>query len=372
MYLIIGCGLSGAVIAQQIAEHLKENVLIIEKRNHIGGNCYDYKDKETDILINKYGAHLFHTNKENVWDYINRFDEWVRWEHQVLSYCDDQFVSIPVNITTVNRLCQENIQNNEEMNIWLKNNQIKYKNIVNSEQMAKSRVGDILYNKMIKPYTFKQWNKYPEELDKSVCARIPIRNSFDTRYFSDKYQVLPKNGYTEFFKKLLNNKLIEVKLNCCFFQFKKDHDLSKFKAVIFTGPIDKYFDNHKLDKLEYRSIDFKIERFFNTNYYQPSSVVNYPETEYPYTRIVEYKHFLNQKSKHKLIVSETTNDYGEPYYPIPNKRNMNLYEQYKTLSLKETKEKNIFFVGRLSNYKYFNMDDTIDNALKFFKENFNN
>ena len=147
-----------------------------------------------------------------------------------------------------------------------------------------------------------------------------------------------------------------------------DELYSNYKEIIFTGPIDKYFENHKLDKLEYRSIDFKIQRFFNVNYYQPNSVINYPESEYPYTRIVEYKHFLNQKSNHTVIVSETTNDCGEPYYPIPNKRNIELYEKYKVLSEKETIENNIYFVGRLANYKYFNMDDAIDNALEFFNK----
>ena len=160
-----------------------KKVIIIDKRKHIGGNCYDYIERNTNIRINKYGAHLFHTNNKEVWDYVNKFSEWVRWEHKVLSKVDDKFVSIPVNITTVNELCGENLQTTEEMDEWLKKNQIKYDKIENSEQMAKSRIGEELYNKLVKNYTFKQWNKYPEELDPSVLARIPIRNNFDTRYF---------------------------------------------------------------------------------------------------------------------------------------------------------------------------------------------
>jgi UDP-galactopyranose mutase len=359
-FLIVGCGLSGVVIAERIATKLNNKVTIIEKRNHIGGNCYDYIDDETGILMNKYGAHLFHTNNKDVWDYINMFDKWVRWEHKVLTYTDNKFVSIPVNITTINELCEENLQNENDVNKWLEQTQVKYDTIQNSEEMAKSRIGNKLYEKLIKDYTFKQWNKYPNELDKSVLERIPIRPNFDTRYFSDKYQALPEKGYTHFFTKIINHENIEVKLNTDYFEHIKNN---KYDVVIFTGPIDSYFSN--LDKLEYRSIDFNIERIKNMNYYQPNSVVNYPSKDVPYTRIVEYKHFLHQKSKDTIIVSEKTNDEGEPFYPVPNKKNLELYEKYKTLA-KDEESKNVFFVGRLANYKYFNMDQAILNSLEFF------
>ena len=361
-FLIVGCGLSGSVIAERLANILNKNVTIIEKRNHIGGNCYDYIDIDTNIRVSKYGAHLFHTNNEKVWEYINKFDDWVRWEHTVVSYVDNMFVPMPVNITTVNKLCGENIKTNDEMDKWLENNTVKYDTINNSEEMAKSRIGENLYNKLVKDYTFKQWDKYPNELDKSVLARIPIRNNFDTRYFSDKYQALPKNGYTHFFEQLLNNDNIEVRLNTDYFDFIKENDISDY-IVIFTGPIDHYFANTGMDKLEYRSIDFKTSKL-DMNYYQPNSVVNYPSKEYEYTRIVEYKHFLNQKSDKTIIVSETTSNIGEPYYPVPNEKNLNLYKKYKDLSLKE---ENVHFVGRLANHKYFNMDQAIDNALSFFE-----
>lgn len=366
MYLIVGCGLSGAVLAERIANILKEKVLIIEKSDHIGGNCYDYFDKETGILVNKYGPHLFHTNNKKVWDYVNTFDKWVRWEHTVLSYVDDKYVPMPINITTVNTLCNQSIKTTEEMDDWLSKNQVKYDKIENSEQMAKSRVGEELYNKTIKNYTYKQWEKYPEELDKSVLERIPIRNNFDTRYFNDKYQALPHKGYTHFFEQLLKNPLITYKLNTDFNIYKKNNDLSFYKAIIYTGPIDKYFEDHNLDKLEYRSIDFKIDIIKNTKYFQQNSQINYPESQYPFTRIVEYKHFLNQKSKDTIIVSETTNDNGDPYYPIPNKKNLELYEKYQKLAEREEQTKNVFFVGRLANYKYFNMDAAIENALNIF------
>jgi UDP-galactopyranose mutase len=361
-YLIVGCGLSGVVIAERIANKLKDKVTIIEKREHIGGNCYDYIDKETGILMNKYGAHLFHTNNEEVWKYINKFDKWIRWEHKVLTYTNDKFVPIPVNITTINELCEENLQNEEDVHKWLQENQVKYDTIQNSEEMAKSRIGNKLYDSLIKDYTFKQWNKYPNELDKSVLERIPIRPNFDTRYFNDKYQALPHKGYTHFFENILNNENIEVHLNTDYFEHIKENE---YDVIIFTGPIDSFFTD--LEKLEYRSIDFNIEVIKNTKYFQPNSVVNYPSKDIPYTRIVEYKHFLNQKSNDTIIVSEKTNDIGEPYYPVPNKKNLDLYEKYKTLA-KEEEKNNIFFVGRLANYKYFNMDEAISNSMSFFND----
>nr|XP_026693397.1 uncharacterized protein LOC100179743 [Ciona intestinalis] len=364
-HLIVGCGLSGSVIAERIANVWNENALIIEKREHIGGNCYDYVDDQTGIRMNKYGAHLFHTKDEGVWKYVQTFDKWTRWEHRVLSMVDGQFVPVPVNITTVNQVCGENIEDTEEMDAWL--SAVQYKGpIENSEDMAVSRVGRVLYEKMFKPYTVKQWNKGPEELDPSVLARIPIRRDFDVRYFSDKYQALPAKGYTHFFERLLDNPRIQVQTGVDFFKYKLEHDLGQFKSIFYTGPIDQYFDGLKLESLEYRSIDFHIERFSDMNYFQPCSVVNYPETNVPFTRIVEYKHFLNQTSKHTVTVKETTNDHGDPYYPIPNKRNMELYECYRQMAVKEEKEKNVHFVGRLANYKYMNMDQAIRNALDLF------
>ncbi len=368
MYLIVGCGLSGATVAERIASCLNEKVIIIDKRQHIGGNCYDYIEKNTNIRINKYGAHLFHTNNKKVWDYVNKFSEWVRWEHKVLSNVDDKFISIPVNITTVNELCGENLQTTEEMDEWLKKNQIKYDKIENSEQMAKSRIGEELYNKLVKNYTYKQWNKYPNELNASVLARIPIRNNFDTRYFSDKYQALPKNGYTSFIKNMIEHDNIISLVNTSYEDLKKNHPnyMKEIKYTIFTGPIDEYFKDSGLEKLEYRSIDFKKYIYRNTNFFQPNSVVNYPNTE-KFTRIVEYKHFLNQKSNDTIIVTEKTKDWGEPYYPVPNKKNLELYEKYKQLAINEEKN-NVYFLGRLANYKYFNMDAAIENALDFFNK----
>jgi len=366
--IIVGAGLSGCVMAERFANIKNKKVLIIEKREHIGGNCYDYID-ENGILINKYGAHLFHTNDEEVWEYINKFSKWVRWEHEVKCIVDDKIIPLPINITSINMMFNLNIKNEKEMDEWLEQNKIRYDKITNGEEAVKSRFGEQIYEKIFKYYTYKQWNKYPNELNEEVLSRIPLRNNFDTRYFNDRYQVLPEKGYTNFFNQLIDNKNIDIVLNIDFETIK--NNISEKKIVIYTGPIDFYFNDKNMEKLEYRSINFIIERYKNTNYYQSNSVINYPSIDIDYTRIVEYKHFLNQKSPHTTIVKEISTDKGDPYYPVLNQKNLTLYNKYKMLAEDEMKNKNIHFLGRLANYKYFNMDQAIKNSLEYFNNNFN-
>lgn len=363
-FLIVGCGLSGSVMAERIANVLRKKVLIIDKRNHIGGNCYDFIEPETGIRVNKYGAHIFHTNDDMVWKYINQFCKWIRYDHKVLSYIDHQYVPFPININTINKLFNENIKNGFEMELWLDKKRITYKEITNGEELIKSIMGADLYEKFYKYYTFKQWNKYPNELHYSILKRVQYRTNFDDRYFTDKYQALPEKGYTYFFEQLLDHPLITIKLNCSYENIKSSIDHQK-TIIIYTGPIDQYFDND-LPKLEYRSINFHYEIIRNTHFYQPTAVVNYPSIEYPFTRIVEYKHFLNQQSPHTIIVKETTTDNGDPYYPVINDRNLKLYEQYQKLTENFA---NVYFLGRLANYKYFNMDEAIKNSIEFFRKN---
>lgn len=357
MYLVIGAGLSGATVARCLADSGK-CVLVMEQRNHIGGNCYDFVDADTGIRMCRYGAHIFHTNNQRVWDFVQRFSEWVRWEHEVVSRVGDTLVPFPVNCTTVNMLCGENISTEEEMDDWLAKSLYRGP-INNSRDMALSRVGEKLYERLVRPYTFKQWAKYPEELDAEVLARIPFRNNFDTRYFQDKYQALPRHGYTAFFDNMLCHPLIEVRLGTEYVRGQHCYE-----GIIYTGPIDAYFADTLPTKLEYRSIDFHVERHFNVPFFQENSVVNYPGEEVPWTRIVEHKHFLHQSSPHTIVVRETTNDEGPPYYPIPNKRNRDLYARFQELAKKEEEERNVHFIGRLANYKYFNMDQAILNALQ--------
>jgi len=360
--VVVGCGLSGAVLAERFATVLDRKVLLLEKRNHVAGNCFDYREK--DILINKYGAHLFHTNDKDVWEYVQNFSEWVRWDHRVLGHVDGTLVPIPVNINTVNALCGTNLQTQKEMKEWLSAVQVVPERMENGENMALSRVGKELYEKIFKTYTKKQWDKHPEELDPSVLARIPVRDDFDDRYFSDRFQALPKDGYTAFVQNMISHPNINVMLETDFFKIQ---DRLEYNVLLFTGPIDMYFKDKGLEPLEYRSIDFQMEILENIPYFQPNSVVNYPQDNVSFTRVVEYKHFLHQPSPHTIIVREFPCDEGEPYYPVPNEKNKRLYEQYREMSILE---KNVYFVGRLANYKYFNMDAAIRNALDFFKQHF--
>lgn len=363
--IIVGTGLSGAVMAERFAEKNK-HVLIIDKRPHIGGNCYDFIDKETGILCNKYGPHFFHTNNEEVWNYVQKFSEWVPYEHRVLAKVDDKLVPVPVNITTVNRLFNKEIKTKEEMDAWLQVNQIPNANITNGKEMALSLVGTELYEKLYKNYTFKQWGLYPEDLKPEITARIPVRNSFDDRYFTDKFQALPKRGYTEFIKNILKNPLITVLLNTDFANIK--HNIEPNTTVIYTGPIDNYFTG--FPKLEYRSLNIVFERYKNTPQFQETAQINYPNLDEKFTRIIEFKHCLNQQSDHTIISKEYSTDQGEPYYPILNEKNLTLFNNYKILAINETKEKNVHYLGRLANYKYFNMDQAIHNSLAYFEEHF--
>ena len=373
---IVGAGLSGAVIAERYATVLSKTSLIIDKRDHIGGNCYDYTDKETGILMNLYGAHLFHTQYERVWEYVQKFSEWTKYEHRVLGKIGEKHVPIPVNIDTVNALYNLTINSTEEMDKWLKAEQTEFPEPKNSEEMALSRVGPRLFQQIFEPYTVKQWAKHPKELGPEVTARIPVRNNHDDRYFGDPHQALPSKGYTKMFDKILDHKLIETHLNVDYFnvrdQFKNE---SMCGHTYFTGPIDAYFAHLGYDKLEYRSLDFERQVKKNIGadkFHLPASVVNYPSADYNFTRIVEYKHFPldnNSKSNHTVLFLERSKDSGEPYYPVPNERNKALYEKYKDMAVKEP---NVTFVGRLANYKYFNMDQSILNALELFDQDTGN
>jgi len=360
--LIIGAGISGCVLAERYAS-IGKKVLIIEKRNHIGGNCYDYID-ENGILVSKYGAHLFHTCDESVWRYVNQFSDWYPWEHRVIAKVDGKTVPIPVNITTVNELFDLNMTTEEEMKTWLEENRTPIAQPANGEEAVLNRVGEVLYEKMFKHYTKKQWDKYPAELDASVLERIPVRTNFDDRYFSDPCQALPSGGYTQVFENMLDNPNIEVLLETDYFDVRKLY--SNYEKLFYTGPIDRYFEfKHSLiQKLEYRSINF-VSETVDAPYFQENSVVNYPGTEVDFTRIIEYKHFGNQKSDKTTIVKEFTVDEGEPYYPVPNPKNQEIYARYKQEADQLT---NVHFVGRLANYKYFNMDQAFKNALDLFEQ----
>ncbi len=355
--LIVGAGLSGLTIARLAADegHL---ITIIDKRNHIGGNIYDYIHPDTGIRLSKYGAHIFHTSDEDVWQFVNRFSQWTDYKHRVLSLVDNSLVPVPVNRNTINKIFNLDLQTEEEAQAFL--DTVTYKGEVkNSEHSAKARVGNVLYEKMFKYYTKKQWDKYPSELDPSVMERIPVRVNTDDRYFNDTYEGLPKDGYTALAKNMVEHPNIIIKLSTAY-----DNSFKGYDKVYFTGKIDTYFNN-KFGKLEYRSLVFKYETV-DVKDYQPTSVVNYPSLDYGYTRIIDYKKFYPIQSDKSIIAKEYSTDKGEEYYPVPNKANKDLYIKYQEEAERLEKD-GIYFVGRLANYKYLNMDQAISNAIAVYK-----
>lgn len=372
---VVGAGITGAVIAEQYAAN-GHNVDVYEKRDHIAGNCYDYFD-ENGILVSKYGPHFFHTNSKKVWDYIQIFADWIPYELRVKSRViledgTEKIVPVPVNIDTVNQLFNLHISSVEEMDAWLKEHQIPCVNPVNSEEVALSRVGKRLYELLFKGYTLKQWERHPKDLGPSVLARIPVRNNWDDRYFTDIYQALPKGGYTNFISHMLYHPNITVHLNTDYLEMDTVVR-SKYDKVYFTGPIDQFFKDSGLPKLEYRSLRFEKETINTDGCYQPSFVINEASDSVPYTRTAEYKHLPNDRSGTRVdtttIIREYSISNGDPYYPIPNERNQTLYKEYQKLAQTVTHEDNVFFVGRLASYKYFNMDQAIEVALDMVFEN---
>lgn len=363
--VVVGAGISGATLAERYAS-LGKKVLVLEKRDHIGGNCYDFYNDD-GILVSKYGAHLFHTEFEDVWQYVNRFSRWYPYEHHVLAKVDGKLVPIPVNISTVNTIFNLRIRTEDEMLRFLSEVQVKPPNDEprNGEEAALARVGLVLYEKMFKHYTKKQWDKYPHELDASVLQRIPVRTSFDDRYFSDPYQALPLDGYTRLFEEMLRHPNITVRLNTDYFDVKESPEVQGCAKLFYAGPIDRYFDyRHSLErKLQWRSIRFEWITL-DQEFFQENSVVNYPDpNDGDFTRIVEYKHFTRQKHPKTTISREYTTDEGDPYYPVPNAENEAISQRYRE---EADKLSDVHFVGRLANYKYFNMDQAFKNALDLF------
>ena len=358
--LVVWAWITGLTIANKLAERW-EKVIIIEKREHIWWNCYDFVN-EHGILVPLYWPHFFHTNHEDVRYFINKFTERIPYEHKVLSNIDWMIkVPIPVNITTVNTIFWTNIKNEEEMSKRIEENREKIEMPKNSEESALSRVGKILYEKLFKWYTKKQWDLWPSDLDASVMNRIPVRTSFDDRYFTDRYQAMPKYGYTKMMKKMIEHPNITLQLNTDFEQYRNDiHDFTK---VFFTGKIDDYFKNIYW-QLEYRSLRFE-HTTLDQERFQERAQINYPNTE-SYTRITEPKHATWQQSSKTTIIKEFSTNEGEAYYPVPREKNEKLYNIYKK-DAEQLKNKQIYFVWRLAEYRYLNMDQAIKNALDFIK-----
>ncbi|MDX2231928.1 MAG: UDP-galactopyranose mutase [Leptolyngbyaceae cyanobacterium bins.349] len=354
-YLIVGAGFAGSVLAERLATVEGKKVLIIDIRNHIGGNAYDHYN-EDGILVHKYGPHIFHTNSRPVFEYLSQFTEWRPYEHRVLASVDGQLVPIPINLDTINKLYGCNLTAFEVDQFFARVAEPK-ESIRTSEDVVVSKVGRELYEKFFRNYTRKQWGIDPSELDRSVTARVPTRTNRDDRYFTDTYQAMPLHGYTRMFERMLSHPNIKIMLNT---DYRDVVDIVPYKEMIYTGPIDLFFD-YCYGKLPYRSLEFKHETV-NKPVHQAAPVVNYPN-EHLYTRITEFKYLTGQDHPKTSIVYEYPMAEGDPYYPVPRSENTELYKRYKALA---DNRPNVHFVGRLATYKYYNMDQVVAQALTVF------
>lgn len=373
-YIIVGAGFSGCVVAEQLAKSENKKILIVEKRNHIGGNCYDFRS-ENNILIHKYGPHIFHTSNEKVWKYLSQFTEWEKYQHQVLANVDGILIPVPFNLNSIYKCFPKLIAEKIEEKLLEK---YQFGTKIPILQMKKENdnllkmLADFIYNKVFLGYTLKQWDLKPEELDESVTARIPVFISRDNRYFQDKYQGIPKQGYTKLIEKMLDKSNIHLLLNTDFFAIKNE---LQYEKLIFTGMIDEFFE-FSFGKLPYRSLRFEFETLElpAAARYQPVAQVNYPN-EYDFTRITEFTHFFeHQNFCNKTEIAKEysilySNNFKEiPYYPIPMKQNEILADKYKQ---KAKKLQNVVFLGRLADYNYYNMDQAIARALELANKIFN-
>jgi UDP-galactopyranose mutase len=354
-HLIVGAGFAGSVLAERLASGAGKRVLLCDRRPHIGGNAYDHYD-EAGILVHRYGPHIFHTNSQRVVRYLSRFTDWRPYEHRVRASVEGQLLPVPINLDTVNRLYGLELTS-EELEGFFAERAEPVARARTSEDVVVGTVGRDLYEKFFRGYTLKQWGLDPSELDASVTARVPTRTNRDDRYFTDTFQAMPRHGFTVMFERMLDHPDIKIMLNT---DYREIEGLMPFKQLVFTGPIDEYFD-YCYGKLPYRSLEFHFKTF-ETPRYQAAPVVNYPGAE-PYTRITEFKYLTGQESPRTTVVYEYPKSEGDPYYPVPRPENAALYKRYKALA---DEAPNIEFVGRLATYKYYNMDQVVAQALATF------
>ena len=359
-YLIVGAGLFGAVFANEATKSGKK-CLVIDKRNHIGGNIYT--ENVDGINVHKYGAHIFHTSNKDVWNYVNEFAEFNNYINSPIAVYNDELYNMPFNMNTFSKLW--GITKPSEAKKIIEEQRAIYgvDNPTNLEEQALSLVGKDIYEKLIKGYTMKQWGRECSELPAFIIKRLPLRFTYNNNYFNDKYQGIPIGGYTKIIEKMLDKS--DIELNSNYFANKEKYD-SLAEKVVYTGMIDEYFD-FKLGKLEYRTVRFENERLDLDNY-QGNAVVNYTSKDVPYTRIIEHKHFEFGEQDFTIISKEYSVEWQsgmEPYYPVNNDENNKLFSKYKDLA---DKEKNVIFGGRLGNYKYYDMDKVIEAALEMAKE----
>jgi UDP-galactopyranose mutase len=356
-YLVVGAGFAGSVMAERLASVLGKRVLLVDKRPHIGGNAYDRYD-DAGVLVHPYGPHIFHTNSEDIYNYLSRFTAWRPYEHRVLASVDGQLVPIPINLDTINRLYGLKL-NSFEVEKFFDSVAEKKDGIRTSEDVVVSKVGRELYNKFFRGYTRKQWGLDPSELDASVTARVPTRTNRDDRYFSDKFQAMPLHGYTRMFERMLDHPNIKLMLNT---DYREVQDLVPWRHMVYTGPVDAFF-GHRYGRLPYRSLRFE-HTTLHQEQFQSVGTVNFPN-ECAYTRVTEFKHITGQSHAATSIVHEFPCDEGDPYYPVPRPENAQLYRRYEADA---ENTPGVTFVGRLATYRYYNMDQVVGQALAAFKK----
>jgi UDP-galactopyranose mutase len=359
-YLIVGAGFAGAVLAERLASQCGATCLVIDRRAHIAGNAHDRYDA-AGVLVHDYGPHYFRTNSDRIVEYLRQFTEWHPVDYKILSWTGGQFWPFPINLNTFEQLVGHPATS-EEMASTLAEWRIPIAEPRNSEEVIVSQVGTRLYEMFFRNYTRKQWRRDPRDLDASVCGRIPIRLNRDDRYLSEKFQALPKDGYTAMFRKMLAHPKIEVRLGL---DYRDARAQIAHRHLIFTGPIDEYF-GHRFGPLPYRSLRFEPETLAQ-EFFQPAMQVNYPN-DHEFTRIVEIKHATGQRLPVTTIVREYPEDFGpgcEPYYPIPAPDARALYQRYAELG---EREPGVSFVGRLAMYRYYNMDQVVGMALAEFEK----
>ena len=359
---VVGAGFSGAVIARELAE-ADFSVDVIEHRSHVAGNCYSERDPQTGVLVHKYGPHIFHTNNEEVWNYLQRFDEMLPYVNRVKAQVKDQVFTLPINLLTINQFFKKNMRPDEAKQFIAKLGVTSTENPSNFEEQALKLLGIDLYSAFFKGYTSKQWGISPVELPAAIFKRLPIRFNYDDNYFEHKFQGMPKNGYTHIVREILNHKNIKVTLNTLF--QANNSVLQKYNQIFYSGPLDAYF-SYCFGRLTYRTLDFVEERYDGD--YQGCAVMNYCDQDVPFTRVTEHKHFAPwEKHDQSIVFREYSRDCTEhdiPYYPVHFAKEQERLTQYLELA---KEEKNITFVGRLGTFKYLDMDVTIAEALKVAK-----
>ena len=352
-FLIIGAGFAGSVCARELAE-AGHKVLVVDRRDHIAGNAFDVKD-EYRILIHQYGPHIFHTNSERIFNYLSQFTQWRPYEHRVRGVVNGQEYPFPINRDTLNQLYDLDLTE-EQTAEYFENVREPKEKVLTSEDVVLNSVGRDLYEKFFLNYTKKQWGLDPSKLKAGVAARIPTRTNTDDRYFTDTYQAMPLHGYTAMFENMLNHPNITVKLSTDYKDLLAQG--VEYDHLIYTGCIDEFYD-YKFGKLPYRSLRFEHQHLENTEQYQSVGTINYPN-DFEFTRITEFKHLTGQQHPATSIVREYPTAEGDPYYPIPRDENEALFKKYKSLA---DCEKNVTFVGRLAEYRYYNMDQVVGAAL---------